>query len=154
MKEFTLMDDLEGIKNYRKLSDTVATAGQPRERDFPLMAKSGYQVVINLGLADAEYALPDERGLVERLGLKYVHIPVEWKAPTAADLNEFMSAIDACGDKKLFIHCAANKRVSVFMALYRIKRLGWSYDEALRDVNKTWTPDAVWQQFINQMISR
>ena len=148
------MDDLERIKNYRKLSDTVATAGQPREHDFPLVAKSGYQVVINLGLADAEYALPDERGLVERLGLKYVHIPVEWKVPTAADLSKFISAMDADGDKKLFIHCAANKRVSVFMALYRIKRLGWSYDDALRDVNETWTPDAVWQQFINQMISR
>jgi len=98
--------------------------------------------------------LPDERGLVERLGLKYVHIPVEWQAPTAADLSKFISAIDAHADKKLFIHCAANKRVSVFMALYRIKRLGWSCDEALRDVNKTWIPDAVWRQFINQILSR
>jgi len=67
--------------------------------------------------------LPDERGLVERLGLKYVHIPVEWQAPTAADLSKFISAIDAHADKKLFIHCAANKRVSVFMALHSLLAL-------------------------------
>ena len=140
--------NLEGIYNYRKLSERIATSGQPTEAELSTIAHAGYRLVVNLGLHEADYALTDERQAVTSRGLEYVHIPVQWEQPTRGDLERFCCVIDAHRDVKVWVHCAANMRVSVFMALYRVNRLGWHLEEALQDVHALWTPNSVWQAFI------
>ena len=55
-------------------------------------------------------------------------------------------------EKRVYVHCAANMRVSTFVALYRILRLGWERETAFRDVYRIWTPDERWQSSINEML--
>jgi protein tyrosine phosphatase (PTP) superfamily phosphohydrolase (DUF442 family) len=143
---------LQEIKNWRHLSENISTGGQPTEPQLRVLAAAGYGVVINLGLLNKEYSLVDEKGLVSSLGLEYVHIPVEWEAPTRADLESFMTVMKQLSKKKIFIHCAANKRVSVFVALYRILEHGWSREDALAGVLDVWEPNEVWNQFIEHVL--
>jgi uncharacterized protein (TIGR01244 family) len=145
-------DALQGIYNYRRLTEEIATAGQPSEEELAAVARVGFEVVVNLALHDAEYSLPDERQTVESLGLSYVHIPVVWERPLSSDLERFFKAMDKLAGRKLFIHCAANKRVSVFMALYRQLRQGWSAEAVMPDVLAIWEPDDVWRRFLKEMI--
>jgi uncharacterized protein (TIGR01244 family) len=145
---------LKEIYNYLSLSDSIATAGQPTEGQIAVIAKNGYEVVINLGLAEAEYALDNEEAIVRAHGMKYVHLPVIWERPTKLDLERFFKVIEANEDKKVFVHCAANMRVSVFMALYRILRLGWSEEKAFEQVTRIWVPNDVWQSFIDEILEQ
>jgi protein tyrosine phosphatase (PTP) superfamily phosphohydrolase (DUF442 family) len=145
-------DVLQGIYNYRRLTDLIATAGQPSEEELAAVAHVGFEVVVNLALHDAEYSLPDERRTAETLGMRYRHIPVVWECPVRADLERFLEVMGELAGKRLFIHCAANKRVSVFMALYRRLRQDWTPDSTMPDVRAIWEPDAVWQQFMEQMM--
>ena len=140
---------LNGIYNFLMLSEDLATAGQPSEEELRMVAQSGFDVVINLGLSDAEYALADERGLVTSLGINYEHIPVEWERPSVEALNTFYQTMQCWQDKKVFLHCAANKRVSVFVALYRINCLGWPEAQALQDIGRIWELNTVWQDFFD-----
>jgi len=142
---------LQGIYNYRRLTNDIATAGQPTEEELEAVAQAGFEVVINLALHDAEYSLPDERRTVENLGMGYIHIPVEWQRPLRADLERFFEVMDGLGGKRVFVHCAANKRVSVFIALYRQLRQGWSPDAVMPDVLAVWEPDPVWSAYIRDM---
>jgi hypothetical protein len=48
----------------------------------------------------------------------------------------------------VFVHCAANFRVSSFMAVYGEMRLGWSRDQADRHARAFWEPSRVWQRFV------
>lgn len=144
---------LQGIYNYRRLTDRLATAGQPTEAELAVIAQAGYEVVVNLALHDAEYSLPDERKTVESSGMRYVHIPVEWARPLRSDLERFFGVMDEMSDKRVFVHCAANKRVSAFIALYRILRLGWPRDAAFAEMHAVWEPDAVWTRFLNDMLA-
>ena len=139
---------LEDIYNYVKLTESIATSGQPNESQIAEIAQAGYQLVINLALSNAEYSLPDERSTVESHGMEYVHLPVIWERPTVENLEAFCDVMDANRGKKIFVHCAANMRVSAFMALYRIRRLGWKPEEAFRDMQRIWTPEGWWQEFI------
>jgi uncharacterized protein (TIGR01244 family) len=139
---------IEDIAAYLKLTDKIATSGQPRQAQLSDIAAAGYQVVINLALTGTEYSLPDESGAVRELGMEYIHIPVVWKEPTHQNLEDFITSMDACSGKKVFLHCAANMRVSAFMALYRIKRLSWDPEAAFQDMLKIWRPDGVWAEFI------
>ncbi len=139
---------LEDIHNYLKLTDEIATSGQPTEAQIVEIAQAGYKMVINLGLANTEYALTDEKSSVEALEMQYLHLPVIWENPTLEDLTAFCDLMDANRGKKIFVHCAANKRVSTFIALYRILRLGWNADDAFRYMECIWTPQDWWHEFI------
>ena len=145
-------DIIAGIRDYRQLSERIATAGQPTEDELVAVAQAGYEAVINLAMGYPQDGLPDEDGLVRSLGLEYVHIPVVWEWPTQTDLEQFFEVMDARQGQRLFIHCVANKRVSAFMALYRIHRLGWARDEALGFVDLLSFPP-VWRAFIEEMLA-
>ena len=110
--------------------------------------------MINLDQLDSRHGLPDERGAVEALGLTYRQIPVVWENPTHANWAEFREAMAQNAEKRVFVHCVANARVSVFVALYRVRELGWSRDDAMRDVHSIWTPNTTWQRFIEDELSR
>ena len=125
----------------------MPTAEQMKE-----IADAGVQVVINLALTTSQGALPDEDHVVESLGMKYIHIPVEWNNPTRQNLGDFFSAMDEYKEEKVFVHCQANYRASSFVMLYRVLRLGWKKEEAIPVMEKMWNPEdfPVWQKFIDE----
>ena len=147
------MDDprFKGIRDYIQLTDRIATSGQPTEEELAAVARAGYEGVINLDVAGSSYALDDEAGLVRSLGIEYVHIPVVWENPTRVDLERFFAAMEERRGKKLFVHCAANRRVSVFMALYRILCLGWEVQEARQWTFLDTMPE-YWRTFFDEML--
>ena len=147
------MDDshLSSIYNYRRVSERVATGGQPTEEQLAAVAEAGCTTVINLGLHGTEYALPDERGLVESLGMQYIHVPVLWERPTMANLARFSKVMKGHQDQDLFVHCAANMRVSAFVALDRVTHQGWLAETALQQVDVASFPK-VWQAFIDDVV--
>jgi len=141
--------DIGAIYAYRQASDDIATSGQPREHHFPAIAAAGYTTVINLGLHDDKrYALADEPGTVQRLGMTYVHVPVQFGKPSASDLLSFMDAMQRHSGEKVWVHCAANMRVTAFLGLYRVLRQGWDAPRAFELMNSVWKPDPVWEAFI------
>jgi uncharacterized protein (TIGR01244 family) len=143
---------IEDIYNYLKLSDSVATAGQPTEAQFSVIQESGYQVVVNLALPESPKALPHEQAIVESLGMQYLHLPVVWENPTLEDIARFFSVMEENANKPVFVHCAANMRVSAFMYLYRRLHECMSDEQAKRDLHRIWTPNDTWQEFIKQVI--
>jgi len=139
---------LEEIKNFFAVSPTLATAGQPTETQLGEVAKEGFEVVVNLGLLDPRYCLEDEAGVARALGLEYFHIPVVFQSPAQDDLRQFFEVLTACGSKRVFVHCAANYRVTCFVSLYGQARLGWSLSQAQAHIARLWEPDRVWTAFL------
>ena len=86
--------------------------------------------------------------------MTYVHIPVQFGAPTEADLLAFFAAMGAHRCRLLLVHCGANYRVSAFLGLYNMLMLGQPRDEAFALMDSVWKPNPVWTQFIEEMSSR
>jgi len=140
------------IVNFTPLADTLLTSGQPTEAQLAAVARDGTRLVINLALSTSTSALFDEAGIVRRLGMEYLHIPVDWENPTRANLENFMDTMDAHSGEKVLVHCVMNYRASAFAALWRIHRLGWSPEKALTVMRQVWNADEypVWKAFIQQ----
>jgi len=150
------MDDqaLQTIYNYRRISDRIGTSGMPTEVQVGDIARAGFEVVINLDQLDSSHALPDERTTVEALGMTYRQIPVVWEHPTHENLADFFAAMEDYADKRVFVHCVANYRATVFMTLYGILRLAWPREEAMNRLHQMWQqPNEIWQQFIESELS-
>ena len=148
------MDPLSAIFNYLRLSDRIATAGQPTAEQLADVARAGFEVVINLGMPDEEEAIADERGIVQRLGMAYEPIPVIWEHPTHSDLERFFKAMEGYEGNPVFVHCIANFRVSAFMLLYRVLRLDWPLEDAIKSLSEIWEPNETWQAFIDSELAR
>jgi protein tyrosine phosphatase (PTP) superfamily phosphohydrolase (DUF442 family) len=108
--------------------------------------------VINLALPASDNALANEGSVVTGLGMAYVHIPVNFKAPTSQDFRAFCRVMEAFEDRPVFVHCAANMRVSAFVFLYRVLRQQVAPSEAEGDLRAIWQPDPVWTRFIQDQL--
>jgi protein tyrosine phosphatase (PTP) superfamily phosphohydrolase (DUF442 family) len=139
---------LAAIRNFVEVNAWLATAGQPSEAELADVAASGFELVVNLGLSDPRYCLADEAGSVARLGLVYEHLPVDFKAPKLDDFLRFERVLLGAGGRRTFVHCAANYRVSCFVALYGQRHFGWSRERALAHVHTVWAPDETWRTFM------
>jgi uncharacterized protein (TIGR01244 family) len=145
---------LGDIHNYRQAAPDLATSGQPREDQLAAIAAAGYDTVINLALHDdPRYALHDEATSVAALGMEYVHIPVQFGAPTAHDLAQFCDAMDRLEGHRVWVHCAANMRVTAFLGLYWQLRAGWPGELAFALMRSVWQPNDVWSSFIAAQIA-
>ena len=145
---------LSDIFHFQATTETLGTAGQPTAAQFEAVKDDGYEVVINLALGNTQRDLANEPQLMSELGLDYVHIPVEFEQPTAADLDEFFEAMDANQGKKCFVHCIANARVSAFVMLYRVLRQRVPLEEARAQMLQIWTPNETWQAFIDETLAQ
>jgi protein tyrosine phosphatase (PTP) superfamily phosphohydrolase (DUF442 family) len=143
---------LSEIHSFRAVGDKVGTAGQPTEIQFRAVRDAGFNAVINLALPTSDNALAHEGSIVTGLGMSYVHIPVDFKAPTVRDFRAFCGVMEAFDGQRVFVHCAANKRVSAFLFLYRVLHQGIPRVEAENDMLAVWEPDEVWGSFIQNQL--
>jgi len=144
--------NLSGIYNFRAIGRKLGTAGQPTEAQFRTVRKAGFKAVINLALPTSDNALPNEGSVVTGLGMSYVHIPVDFKAPVTQDFWAFCPAMESFDDRPVFVHCAANMPVSAFLFLYRVLRQRVARSKAERDLHAIWQPDEVWSRFIQEQL--
>jgi uncharacterized protein (TIGR01244 family) len=143
------------IYNFRQATPELATSGQPKEEQLAAIAGAGYDAVINLALHDEpRYSLPDEAASVEALGMEYVHIPVDFGAPTGQDLDRFFAALERLKGRRVWVHCAANIRVTVFLGLYWRLREGWPDERAFALMRSLWRPNPTWAGFIATQLDR
>ena len=143
---------LSEINNFRAVGDRLGTAGQPTREQFRMVREAGFEAVINLALPTSDNALPNEGSVVTGLGMSYVHIPVDFKAPTSQDFRAFCRVMEAFDKRPLFVHCTANKRVSAFVFLYRVLYQRIALPEAERDLHSIWQPDQVWGRFVEEQL--
>ena len=143
---------IEDIVNYRRITDNISTSGQPSANQLKEIRDAGYLVLINLAMPDSMNALADEGSTASALGLEYFHIPVDFKNPVQDDLEKFFRLMDENRSRKVFVHCALNMRVSCFIYLYRVLKLGVPEELARKDMLSVWQPDDIWQAFIDEML--
>jgi protein tyrosine phosphatase (PTP) superfamily phosphohydrolase (DUF442 family) len=144
--------DLAKIYNFRSINETLGTAGQPAADQFAIIRDAGFEAVINLALPTSDNALATEGSIVTSLGLSYFHIPVDFKAPTRRDFQLFCRLLDAHDSRPVFVHCAANMRVSAFVFLHRVLDQHVPIPNAQDDLHAIWQPDEVWSRFIHQQL--
>ena len=139
---------MENILNYIKINENISTSGQPSVEQFELISKCGYEVVINLALHDASNSIEEEDKVVTNLGLSYFHIPVVFDNPTEEQLRLFLDLLSINEDRKVWVHCALNYRVSAFMYIFHKYYLQTPFDDIDLSLLEQWKPSPKWQKLM------
>jgi protein tyrosine phosphatase (PTP) superfamily phosphohydrolase (DUF442 family) len=141
-------------ENTHQVFDWLWSSGQLSEQDIASLAGLGIDVVVNLALPTSSNALAGEAELVTRQGIAYIHIPVEWEQPKPEQFRQFVGVLNTFRDRNVWVHCAKNMRVSAFIYLYRTLVLGEDENQASFPMRNIWTPNPVWQRFIETVQSQ
>ncbi|MBO6566319.1 MAG: protein tyrosine phosphatase family protein [Pseudomonadales bacterium] len=142
-------DRPEDSFNYQEITDRLSTSGQPNENQLVNIAKAGFTTVINLApVSKLENSIINEAEILQGEGVEYIHLPVDFENPTEEDYARFLKHMADKSGEQLWVHCAANMRVSAFMYRYRTTELGEAEKEVRADMNEIWEPFGVWRKFI------
>jgi protein tyrosine phosphatase (PTP) superfamily phosphohydrolase (DUF442 family) len=124
------------IIRFVQLDHNLYRGGQPDGGGFEFLRDLGIRTVISFR-NDAS-----ERAAVEALGMRFVSIPVTFRAFgwgddfDAADVRAFFAALDDPEAGSVFFHCKRGAdRTGSFAAIYRIARQGWEVDRALDEAS-------------------
>ena len=123
------------IDNFGRVDGTYYRGAQPQGRDYSDLAALGVKTVINLTSDDA---LAEERGMVERAGMKYIQIPMTThQPPTTEQLTQFLQLVNDAASQPVYVHCVGGRhRTGVMTAAYRITHDGWTSDRAFKEMKQ------------------
>ena len=136
------------------LSPSLMTGGQPSERAFGVIAKNGFRTVLNLRAASEGIDPARDRAAAEREGMRYLHIPVESRAPRDEQAEEFVRVVRDESNHPIFVHCATANRVGAFMLIYRVLEDGWGEERALEEATRIGLRGAELQRFALDYVAR
>lgn len=140
--------ELGDIVNFREYSDLLASSGQPTAEQLQAIRGAGYQRVIYLAYTDSEGALQHEDHLVEKLGMEFFNVPVDWANPKRSDFHAFAAILNQSPGTRTLIHCQVNFRASSFSFLYRVIYADVPLAAAKDALESVWIPNSTWRTLL------
>ncbi len=122
------------IKNFHQVTDGIYRGARPTREGLQALSQVGFKTVLSFRWRKAPVA--KERALVEELGMTYLNIPLNyWSFPEQSQIDEFLEIIDDDRNHPIFVHCFHGAdRTGLLMAIYRVVRCGWSFQEAYQEM--------------------
>jgi tyrosine-protein phosphatase SIW14 len=126
---------IHGVPNPGKINEGLYRGAQPNEQGLAELKKLGITTIVDLRAEDrgkSEW----ERQQAEKLGMRFVHIPIAgFAAPTNEEVAQFLSLFRD-SQQKVFVHCLLGEdRTGVFVATYRMSLQKWPVAQAMREMN-------------------
>lgn len=148
-----MTSELENIEAFLPISATLATSGQPTVDQFSAIQSANYRLIVNLATPTSTNWNPDEPKIVEDLGMEYVSIPIDWNYPTLGDFEDLVEVLEGNSDRKIWVHCAKNMRVSAMLYLYHRLHKGYGETTCRSYLDPIWQPNEIWQNFIDATLA-
>ncbi len=116
----------EGVPRFHPVTQNLFRGGQPSQAGLEFLKNQGIKTVVNLRSEN------QEQEAVEKLGMKYVHIPLSaWGSVGEEAIQTFLKATRDSEQGPVFVHCERGAdRTGFMVALYRIAVQGWNADQA------------------------
>jgi uncharacterized protein (TIGR01244 family) len=141
-------ETIDGIRNFTKVSPTIACAGATEVRVMPDLAKRGYKAVINLRQSSENGAnIEETREAAAAAGLRFVHLPFDGQQPDPAVVDAFIAATSDPANQPTFINCGSANRVAAMMIAKRMVADGWTEERALAEAAVIGPPAPALQEF-------
>jgi tyrosine-protein phosphatase SIW14 len=120
------------IQNFGQMDERFYRGAQPLPGDYQSLKDLGVKTVIDLRNDPTDY----EKVEVEKLGMKYVNIPMSgWKSPKDTDIEQFLNLMNDSSTGTVFVHCKAGiHRTGVAGAVWRFTNYGWDYDKTYQEM--------------------
>ena len=124
-------EELNGVRNFKRLETTVACAGATSAEAMPAIKKMGFASVVNLRLAsEAGADVEGAAAAAKAANLNYIHIPFSFQTPETAAADRFLAEIAKPANQPAFIHCGGGGRAATMWFIKRMVVDKWDVERA------------------------
>lgn len=139
------------IENFYQYSESLASGAQPTIDQLIDLKDNGFDVIVNLSPASARNALHNEAEIVEKLGLDYIHFPVDCSKLRPEIYTTFEAIMNGLAGRKRFIHCGGNIKSSNLIHMYQVLKNEKDETESLKELYKIQQPEEKWFEYFRKM---
>lgn len=123
------------IDNFGRIAPGITRGAQPSDKALAMMAKDGVKTIIDLRMNGS--GTENEEATTNRLGMKYVHIPMTLFTPNTQQVAQFLSIVNSPANLPAFVHCRQGAdRTGTLVAIYRRKVQGWDFDKTYTEMRE------------------
>lgn len=117
------------LPNRKDPLEGITAAGQPNAEQLSAVAAEGFKTVIDLRTATEDRGM-DEKATVEKLGMRYVNLPIDGAKDLTYANAAALDKLLAGAPGPVLLHCGSANRVGALLAL-RAKLAGADNASAL-----------------------
>ena len=122
-------NDLPGLENFARVSDSLYRGAQPTSRGFKELEHLGIKSIVDLR------QLHDEAPLLANTHLRYLALPCDAAAPQEAAVVAFLKFVSDPANQPVFVHCQyGSDRTGTMVAAYRVAVENWSAADAAAEL--------------------
>jgi uncharacterized protein (TIGR01244 family) len=124
------------LPNFHRVNENLYRGGQPKKGGLKKLANLGIKTIINLrGESDETFAEGRE---AKSLGMEYLNVPMSTAGrPTDEQVRRVFEILEEKEKTPVFVHCRrGSDRTGAIIAIYRIKRDGWTAERAIEEANR------------------
>lgn len=122
-------NDLPGLANYARVSESLYRGAQPAQQGFKTLKKMGIKTIVNLR------CMHSDKELLQGTGLQYVEIPMTTFHISDKHTAQFLKIILDPTNQPVFVHCEhGSDRTGTMIAVYRMVVQKWDRDQAIKEM--------------------
>ncbi len=128
------------IENFHNVAPGIDRSARPTSDEVNWVAENGYKTILNIEAGNfsqkPSYVKAEEKQALQ-LGLQFFHIPMHpTQGPTKEQIDQAHAFMIDPANQPILVHCHHGKdRTGMVVAAYRMKYQGWTYDDAVAEMN-------------------
>ena len=123
------------IPNFHTVTPFLYRGAEPTTPGLETLQKWGMKTVIDLLIAPKTVAA--EREQVERMGMRFINLPMSGDPPTEAQIQTFLKTVTDSASQPVFVHCQHGAdRTGTMVGIYREQVEHWSYERAAKEMKQ------------------
>jgi uncharacterized protein (TIGR01244 family) len=128
------------VPNFHQVHPFLYRSGEPTAAGVDEIKSKGIETIIDLRAETDKSRAEKEQA--EKLGMKYIQLPMSSEPPTKTQVETFMKEVRAARDKKsgpVLVHCAhGSDRTGCMVGIWRVTEDGYDYDQAYKEMRHYW----------------
>lgn len=123
------------IVNFHMVTPGITRGGQPTKEGLMIL-KEFFGLKTVLSLRDSTEGAEQEKGMVEKLGMDFINIPMDaGQEQSVEKINQVLGIITNKSRQPIFVHCHGGKdRTGLVFGAYRIKYEHWGIEDAYKEM--------------------
>lgn len=131
----------QDLPNFHEVHEFLYRGGEPTDRGLEELKQKNVETVIDLRATSERTA--QEKRFAEKLGMRYINLPMDSSAPSKKAIDEFLAAVEeaqkssAAEHPAVYVHCQhGSDRTGCLVGVWRVTHDGWDYPRAYEEMRK------------------